>query len=85
MHSENCSGPDGYNLSFYQHFLSLCSDDTVVKDDCFWLDTGHLLTNLNFTNIMFIPKGNIQTTMKDDIHIALCNILYKLISKVFAN
>ena len=41
--------------------------------------------SLNAINIALIPKGNIQTTMKDWRPIALRNILYKLIPKVLAN
>jgi len=35
--------------------------------------------------IALIPKGNIQTTMNDWRPITLCNVLYKVISKVLAN
>lgn len=35
---------------------------------------------LNMTNIALIPKGNVQHSMKDSHLIALCNVLYKLIS-----
>ena len=37
------------------------------------------------TNIALIPKGNSQTSMRDWHLIALCNVVYKLISKVLAN
>jgi hypothetical protein len=37
------------------------------------------------TNIALIPKGSIQTSMRDWRPIALCNVLYKMISKVLAN
>lgn len=52
---------------------------------CAWLDTGQSLASINMTNIDLIPKGNSRTTMKDCKPIALCNVLYKLISKVLAN
>jgi hypothetical protein len=40
---------------------------------------------LNSTNITLIPKGDVQTTMKDWRPIALCNVLYKVVAKVLAN
>ena len=84
MHPDKCSGPDGYSPGFYQHFWSLCSDD-IFKDCCTWLDTGQFPAELNMTNIALIPKGNAQHSMKDWRPFALCNVLYKLISKVLAN
>jgi len=41
--------------------------------------------DLNITNIALIPKGSTQVSMKDWHHIALCNVLYKIISKVLEN
>jgi len=84
MHLDKCPGPDGYNPGFYQHFWSNCSED-IFKDCCEWLETCQFSASLNATNIALIPKGNIQTTMKDRRPITLCNVLYKLISKVLAN
>lgn len=84
MHPDKCHGPDGYNLGFYQHFWSLCSDD-IFKECCAWLDMGQFPPDLNMTNIALIPKGHSQHSMKDWRPIALCNVLYKLISKVLAN
>lgn len=37
------------------------------------------------TNITLIPKGEIQTSLKDWISIAVCNVLYKVIANVLAN
>ena len=84
MHPDKCSGPDGYNPGFYQHFWHMCSDD-IFKDCCSWLEVGHFPASLNTTNIALIPKGASQTTMKDWRPIALCNVLYKIIAKVLAN
>ena len=84
MHPDKCSGPDGYSPGFYQHFWNLCSDD-IFKECCAWLDTGQFPPDLNITNIALIPKGSSQVSMKDWRPITLCNVLYKIISKVLAN
>ena len=44
-----------------------------------------LPASLNATNIALIPKGNEQRNMRDWRPIALCNVLYKVLSKVLAN
>jgi len=84
MHSDKCPGPDGYSPGFYQHFWDLCSDN-ILTECCSWLDIGQFPATLNMTNVALIPKGNTQITMKDWRPIPLCNVLYKLISKVLAN
>ena len=46
---------------------------------------GNSPPTLNSTNIALIPKGTKQKTVKDWRPIALCNFLYKLLSKFLAN
>ena len=46
---------------------------------------GTVSPDLNITNIALIPKGSTQVSMKDWRPIALCNVLYKIISKVLTN
>ncbi|PNX57454.1 ribonuclease H, partial [Trifolium pratense] len=84
MQSDKCPGPDGFNPGFYQHFWNLCSND-IFHECCSWLNTGQLPAMLNMTNIALIPKGEVQKCMKDWRPIALCNVLYKMVSKVLAN
>ncbi|GAU49866.1 hypothetical protein TSUD_366220 [Trifolium subterraneum] len=50
-----------------------------------WLERGYFPTSLNDTNICLIPKCDNPTSMKDLRPISLCNVLYKMISKVLAN
>ncbi|XP_039687081.1 uncharacterized protein [Medicago truncatula] len=83
MHLDKCPGPDRFNPGFYKHFWNLCSVD-IFKECCVWLDTGQFPPDLSMTNIALIPKGNSQVSMKDWRPIALCNALYKIISKVLA-
>ncbi|WJX92273.1 hypothetical protein P8452_73938 [Trifolium repens] len=84
MHPDKSPGPDGFNPAFYQHFWHLCGDDifAAVKS---WLARGFFPTSLNETNICLIPKCDSPNTMKDLRPIALCNVLYKMVSKLLAN
>jgi hypothetical protein len=84
MHPNKSPGPDGFNPAFYQHFWHVCGDDifSAVKT---WLDRGFFPTSLNETNIFLIPKCERPSTMKDLLPIALCNVLYKMVSKLLAN
>lgn len=50
-----------------------------------WLNQMKFPSHLNDTNIVLIPKCANPSTMADLRPIALCNVLYKIISKVLAN
>jgi hypothetical protein len=84
MEADKCPGPDGFNPGFYQHFWDICGKD-IFDADCSWLDSGVFPPGLNSTNIALIPKGGVQTTMRDWRPIPLCNVLYKVVAKVLAN
>ena len=83
MQPDKCPGPDGFNPGFYQHFWRLCSPD-IFQECVSWLTQSQISASLNATNIALIPKGTEQRSMKDWRPIALCNVLYKLLSKVLA-
>ncbi|GAU43015.1 hypothetical protein TSUD_28340 [Trifolium subterraneum] len=84
MHPDKSPGPDGFNPAFYQRFWEHCSDD-IFSAASTWLERGYFPTSLNETNICLIPKCDNPTSMKDLRPISLCNVLYKMISKVLAN
>lgn len=84
MSSDKCLGPHGFNPGFYQHFWEVCSPD-IFKECVAWLGNGQFPASLNATNIALIPKCIEQQTMKDCRPIALCNVLYKVLSKVLVN
>lgn len=84
MHPDKAPGPDGLNPAFYQRFWDLCGKDIYLAG-CRWLTEGRFPTNLNDTNIVLIPKCDDPKTMKDLRPISLCNVLYKIVSKVLAN
>ncbi|PNX98658.1 ribonuclease H, partial [Trifolium pratense] len=84
MHPDKSPGPDGFNPAFYQHFWQLCGDEIfdAVK---VWLERGYFPSSLNETNICLIPKCDSPNSMKEFRPIALCNVLYKIVSKMLAN
>jgi hypothetical protein len=77
-------GPDGWTVEFYTKFFDVVSDDLVdlVEDT---RTRGRIKSSLNSTFLALIPKENNPRTFGDYRPIALCNLCYKLISKVIAN
>ena len=77
-------GPDGFPGLFFQHFWPLVGHDVflLVKD---FFDNGHLSAGINHNNIVLIPKDGAPESISQFRPIALCNFVYKIISKVLAN
>ena len=50
-----------------------------------FLNDGVMLPNFNHTNIVLIPKVKNPKKMSEFRPISLCNVIYKVISKVLAN
>jgi hypothetical protein len=62
----------------------VCGDD-IFQAVASWLDRGYFPSNLTETNICLIPKCKEPDDMKDLRPISLCNVLYKMVSKLLAN
>jgi len=62
----------------------VCGDD-IFQAMASWLDSGYFPSNLTETNICSIPKCKEPDNMKDIRPISLCNVLYKMVSKLLAN
>ncbi|XP_061998976.1 uncharacterized protein LOC133716286 [Rosa rugosa] len=84
MYPTKSPGPDGMPPLFFQHYWKLISQDVVAAVQNF-LHTGLILKQINFTHICLIPKVDNPETMSDLRPIALCNVIYKICSKVIAN
>lgn len=77
-------GPDGMPAVFYRRFWSTVGDQVV--DEVLQVLRGNPIPKeWNETTIVLIPKVHKPEQMKDLRLISLCNVLYKLVTKVLAN
>ena len=77
-------GTDEMPLICYQHFWQVVDID-VVRSILSWLNSGTLPHHINHTFITFIPKIKNSEFVHEYRPISLCNVLYKILSKVLAN
>ncbi|XP_062021202.1 uncharacterized protein LOC133737713 [Rosa rugosa] len=84
MHPSKAPGPDGFSPCFYQHFWPVVGGDVVDAIRSF-LEEDELIRQLNCTHVTLIPKVKKPETMSHLRPISLCNVLYKIGSKVIAN
>lgn len=77
-------GLDGFGACFFQARWKIGGDDTskIVLD---FLNGEGMLSSLNFTYIVLIPKLKKSMNVSFFRPISLCNVLYKIISEVLAN
>lgn len=74
-------GPDGLTAKFYQTYWDIVGP-AVIEQVRHFFTTGEFYYDLNHTNLCLIPKITKPSTMKDLCPIALCNVIYKVISKI---
>lgn len=77
-------GPDGFTADFFQKNWKIVGDE-VSEAVLHTLNSGIMPEALNLTHIVLIPKLKNPSCVKDFRPISLCNVLYKIISKVLAN
>lgn len=82
---ERSLGPDGWTIEFFVYFFELVSTDLLqmmIEDTH---TKGKVTKSLNSTFLVLIPKENNAVSFNDYRPISLCNLIYKIVSKVISN
>ena len=84
MHPTKAQGPDGMSAIFFQKYWDVVGNDiTCMVLNV--LNSDMSIADINRTNITLSPKINCPLKMSNFRPISLCNVIYKLVSKVIAN
>lgn len=84
MNPNKAPGPDGLTAGFYQHHWELIRP-AVTRAVLDFLSGGDMPEKVNLTTIVLIPKVRQPQAMKQYRPISLCNVVYKICSKLLAN
>jgi len=69
---------------FYKKYWNICGDD-VIKEVKHFLNGGEMPSQWDETVVVLIPKVPRPERLKSLCPISLCNVIYKIASKVLAN
>ena len=84
MHPTKSPGSDGMSPIFYQKYWDMVGPQ-VIQSVIHILRIGMMPNGLNYTYICLIPKVKSPQKIFEYCPISLCNVIYKIVSKVLAN
>lgn len=84
MNPDKAPGLDGYTPAFYHKCWSIVGKDVIATVQQVW-QTETIQEKVNDTVLVLIHKKTTPVIMRDLRIIALCNVIYKIITKVIAN
>jgi hypothetical protein len=76
-------GPDGLHAVFYKKFWSVCGEE-ITQEVLHAMNTGMIPEGWNDTTVVLIPKVDNPELITQFWPISLCNVIYKIISKMLA-
>jgi hypothetical protein len=75
--------PDGLHAIFYKKFWNICGEE-VTQEILQALNTGAIPEGWNDTTVVMIPKVDDPELFTQFRPISLCNVIYKITSKMLA-
>lgn len=75
---------DGMSAHFFKCYWNIIRGEVIEAITSFF-QRGYMLKEINHSFIVLIPKGSNAATVSQYRPISLCNVLYKIISKLLAN
>jgi hypothetical protein len=76
-------GPDGLHAVFYKKFWDLCGDE-ITHEVLLALNSRQIPEGWNDTTVVLIPKVENPELVTQFRPISLCNVIYKVISKMLS-
>lgn len=77
-------GSDSFSACFFQQNRATINAE-VCRALLFFFNTGQMDAKINATHIALIPKCNALGSVSKFRPISVCNVMYKLLSKVLAS
>ena len=84
MQNLKAPGPDGFPALFYKQLWLTVGDD-LVKAVTSFFTMGSMPKEVNSSLIVLIPKISNPTFVNHFRPISLCNVIYKIISKLLVS
>lgn len=84
MHPHKSPGPDGFSPIFFQKNWS-CLNQDLLKFMNACLVNPQIIKKINHANVTLIPKTMQPTNINNYRPFSLCNVLYRIFSKLLAN
>jgi hypothetical protein len=77
-------GPNGFPTRFFQQIWEVIKGDVVITVKKFF-DIDEMLSSVNETTIVLLPKKEGPKLLRNYKPISLCNFIYKVVSKCLVN
>ena len=84
MQALKAPGPNGFLVLFYKKYWAIAGE-SVIRVVTSFFQAGRMPTEVNSSFIVLIPKSQSPTSFNHYRLISLCNVVYKIITKLLVS